>query len=333
MIEAAFNAWAPGRLDDDRGPWRLAPIAGGQSNPTYLVTGAAGRYVLRRKPGGVLLPSAHAIDREYRVMAALGAAGYPVPRMRLYCDDPGVLGAEFYLMAHVDGRVFHDTTLAGLPRDERGAVYAALIDRLADLHALDPVALGLGDFGRVGGYIPRQVRRWTEQYRATATADLAAMERLIHWLPGAVAAIPEATCLVHGDYRLDNVMLAADAPRVAAVLDWELSTLGNPLADLGYFLMTWAFPAGLRYGLAGLDLDALGLPGHEALAARYAARSGRAVPPLGVLFAFNTFRIAAILQGVYARALAGNAASADAAEKGADVARLADLAWGFAEAA
>lgn len=313
----------------DPGPWSFARLSGGQSNPTTLATTPRGAYVVRQKPGGVLLPSAHAIDREYRVMAALGAAGFPVPRMLYYCADPGIIGVEFYVMAHVAGRVFFDTSLSDLTPAERTPVYTALIDRLADLHALDPAALGLADFGRAGGYLPRQTRRWSEQYRASETTPIPAMERLMDALPQAVAAIPDAACLVHGDYRLDNVMLHPERPEVVAVLDWELATIGHPLADLAYFLMTWTFPRGLRYGLGDTDLAAHNLPTMQALADRYAARAGRTPGNLDLLLAFSIFRIAAILQGVYARALQGNAAASDAHQKGADVARLADLAWGF----
>ncbi|HUF55501.1 MAG TPA: phosphotransferase family protein [Thermohalobaculum sp.] len=324
---AALEAWVAEHVPERAGPLDVRQIRSGQSNPTYLVDSAAGRMVLRRKPPGDLLPSAHAIDREYRVMRALGEQGYPVPPMLALCEDRGVVGTEFYLMGHVEGRVFFDTGLPELSREDRRAAYDALIDRLADLHLIDWQAAGLGDFGRPSGYVARQVRRWSEQYRKTETGTIPEMDRLIDWLPGAVERLPDESCLVHGDYRLDNVMFAPDRPGIVAVLDWELSTLGHPLADLGYLLMTWTFPAGLRYGMAELDLEALNIPTLGRAAERYGARTGRSgLPDLDLLLAFNIFRIAAILQGVYHRGLSGNAASDEALSMGADVARLARLA-------
>lgn len=324
---AALRAWVAEHVPERAGPLEVRQIRSGQSNPTYLLESEAGRMVLRRKPPGDLLPSAHAIDREYRVMRALGSQGYPVPPMLALCEDRGVVGTEFYLMGHVEGRVFFDTALPDLSPEDRRAACHALIDRLADLHVIDPEAAGLGDFGRPSGYVARQVRRWAEQYRRTETERIPEMDRLIGWLPAAVERLPDESCLVHGDYRLDNVMFAPDAPRIVAVLDWELSTLGHPLADLGYLLMTWTFPAGLRYGMADLDFSALNIPTLDEAAERYGARTGRAgLPDLDLLLAFNIFRIAAILQGVYHRGLSGNAASDEALSMGADVARLARLA-------
>ncbi|MEM6357411.1 MAG: phosphotransferase family protein [Pseudomonadota bacterium] len=322
------------------GPLAVRQFSGGQSNPTYRLDAASGSYVLRRKPPGDLLPSAHAVDREYRVMAALGAQAVPVPPVLHYCDDTAVIGAPFYVMRFVSGRVLFDTRLPGMTPAERWAVYEALVDTLAALHRVDVEAAGLSDFGRSGGYIARQVARWSKQYRASAGPAappgagpiLPEMARLMDWLPGAVARIPDETCLVHGDYRLDNAMLAPDEPSVVAVLDWELSTLGHPLADLSYFLMTWAFPVDLRWGLADADLAVLGIPDMEAMAARYAAATGReAIADLDLLIAYNAFRLAAILQGVYARGLAGNAADEAALSMGADVPRLARIALDFAE--
>lgn len=324
------------------GPIAARQFSGGQSNPTYRLDTPSGAYVLRRKPPGDLLPSAHAIDREYRVMAALGREGSPVPPVLHYCDDADVIGAPFYLMRFVEGRVLFDTRLPGIAPAERRMTYEALVDTLAALHRVDVGAAGLSDFGRPGGYIARQVARWSKQYRASAGPEapegagpvLAEMARLMDWLPDAVERLPDETCLVHGDYRLDNAMLAPDRPEVVAVLDWELSTLGHPLADLSYFLMTWAFPADLRWGLAEADLDTLGIPTMEAMAARYAAATGReAVAELDLLIAYNAFRLAAILQGVYARGLAGNAADEAALGMGGDVPRLARIALDFAERA
>ncbi|MEM6546660.1 MAG: phosphotransferase family protein [Pseudomonadota bacterium] len=317
-----------------RGPLSVGRLSGGQSNPTYQLDCPAGRFVLRRKPPGTLLPTAHAIDREYRVMAALGETDFPVPRMRHYCSDSTVIGTEFYVMDHVAGRVLFDTGLPNLTPTERRKTYEALIDTLARLHSVDADTIGLGDFGRSGGYITRQTKRWAAQYRTSATAEIPAMERLIDWLPAAVAAIPDETCLVHGDYRLDNVMLHPDRPEPVAVLDWELSTLGHPLADLSYFLMTWVFPTNLRYGMADLNLAGLGVPSLSELAERYARATGRGdLPDLDILLAYNIFRIAAILQGVYARGLDGTASSTDALSKGADVPRLAEIGWRYAQRA
>lgn len=331
---ASLDRWLSQHLSAWPGSASVRQIQSGQSNPTYLVEAGGARYVLRRKPPGELLPSAHAIDREYRVMKALGEVGYPVPPVLALCEDREVIGTEFYLMGHVEGRVFFDTALPDLGGDDRRAAYEALIGRLADLHLIDWQVAGLGDFGKPGGYVVRQTRRWAKQYRASETDTIPEMDRLIDWLPDAVERLPDETCLVHGDYRLDNVMFAPDAPEVVAVLDWELSTIGHPLADLGYFLMTWTFPEGLRYGMAGLDLPALGIPTMEEAAELYAARTGRsALPDLDLLLAYNIFRIAAILQGVYHRGLTGTAASDQALSMGADVARLARLADVHAERA
>ena len=316
-------------------PLTVRQFSGGQSNPTYLLTDARGaRHVLRRKPPGELLPSAHAIDREYRVMQAVAGQGVPVPRMLCLCDDRQVIGTEFYVMEHLTGRVLFDTDLPAMTPEERRATYGAVLGALAAIHRVDPETAGLADFGRPGGYIARQVRRWSEQYRASATQEIPAMDRLAAWLPGAVAALPDETCLVHGDFRLDNVMLHPERPEVIAVLDWELSTLGHPLADLAYFLMTWVFPQGLRYGMADIDLAGLGIPTLEEMAAEYCRMTGRqSVNNLDLLIAYNSWRLAAILQGVYHRGLQGNAASDEAVRMGGDVDRLAAIAWHYAERA
>ncbi|MEM6972591.1 MAG: phosphotransferase family protein [Pseudomonadota bacterium] len=315
--------------------WRR--FSGGQSNPTYSASGPARSVVLRRKPFGPLLPSAHAIDREARVMSALAKTTVPVPPILHYCGDDAVIGAPFYVMGHVEGQVFFDTRLPALSIPARTALYHALIDTLAALHSVDVAAVGLGDFGKPAGYVARQAARWARQYRASQTDDLPAMDWLIDHLPGSVAEIPDETCLVHGDYRLDNVIwtgLAEALPQVAAVLDWELSTLGHPLADLAYFLMTWVFPSDLRWGLRDVDHAASGIPTMQGLAARYAAATGRsALPDLDLLIAYNAFRMAAIIQGVYRRGLDGNAADAAALGMGGDVVRLADVALLYARRA
>ncbi|MEM9782012.1 MAG: phosphotransferase family protein [Pseudomonadota bacterium] len=302
-------------------------FTGGQSNPTYRADSGARQIVLRRKPYGPLLPSAHAIEREARVIAALAPTPVPVPEVLCVCEDTSVIGAAFYVMGYVAGDVHFDTRLPEMPAVMRAAVYDALIDTLAAIHGADVATLGLADYGRSGGYIARQTARWAKQYRATETGEIPAMERLIAALPEAVAAIPDETCLVHGDYRLDNVKFAAGSARPVAVLDWELSTLGHPLADLAYLLMVWDFPADLRWGLADADLHTLGIPTADALAARYAAKTGRdGIADLDLLVAYNAFRMAAIIQGVYRRGLDGNAADAAAVTMGADVPRLAEVA-------
>ncbi len=320
-----------------RGPLDARQFKGGQSNPTYLVTAGSGRYVLRRKPPGKLLPSAHAVDREYRVLEALGQVGFPVPRVHVLCDDDAVIGSMFYVMDHVDGRIFWEPHMPGASADERGAIYTAMNETLARLHNVDPAALGLGDFGRPTGYVARQVRRWSEQYRASQTDDLVHMDRLIDWLPDNLPPEPPAA-IVHGDYRLDNLIVAPDRAEVLAVLDWELSTLGDPLGDFTYHLMQWVMPPstdGSGTGsLVGQDLDALGIPSMERYIALYcAARGIDVVPALDTYLAYNFFRIAAILQGIAGRVRDGTATNANAALMARQVAPLAETGWRFAERA
>ncbi|MBO1114545.1 phosphotransferase [Bordetella petrii] len=311
---------------------RVRPLTGGQSNPTFLLEDAGGLRVLRKQPPGALLPSAHAVDREYRVMSALAGTAVPVPRMLHYCEDRGVIGTPFYLMSYAQGRVFMDPALPGLDPSERGAVYAEAGRVLAALHAVAPGEAGLGDYGRAGDYYARQVARWTRQYRDTETAAIPAMDALIDWLPRHLPADDGQVCLVHGDYRIDNLVFAADAPRAIALLDWELSTLGHPLADLAYHCMCWRIPPSLWRGIAGLDLAALGIPDEAAFVAAYCRARGIAAPANWDFYlAYSFFRIAAILQGVYARARAGNAAADDAREMGARVAPLAELGWQAAQ--
>lgn len=304
-------------------------FAGGQSNPTFLVEAEGGRYVLRRKPPGVLLASAHAVEREYAVMAALADSAVPVPRVRHLCEDAGVIGSVFFVMDHVEGRVFFDPRLPDAAADERAGLYDAMCATLAALHDVDPGAVGLGAFGRPGGYFARQTKRWSEQYRASETQSHPALDAAIVWLSENVPADDGTFSIVHGDFRHDNMIFAPDAPRVAALIDWELSTLGHPLADLAYQVAQWRCPAGGPFpGLGGIDRAALGIPSDEAYIAAYARRRGLAdLPDWRFAIVFALFRIAAILQGVYRRALDGNASNR---ESGLSMGTMVPLLAGLA---
>ncbi len=319
------------------GPLAVRQFKGGQSNPTYLLETPARGYVLRRKPPGKLLPSAHAVDREYRVIRALHAQGFPVAEPLAYCSDESVAGTPYYVMDYVDGRVFWEPQMPGSNPAERVAVYDSMNATIARLHALDPGNIGLGDFGRGENYVARQVERWSKQYRASETEKIDAMERLIDWLP---KHIPHGgpVRLVHGDYRLDNLIIARDAPKVLAVLDWELSTLGDPLADFSYHLMAWHMPhsesAAGTATLVGQDLNVLGIPSMIDYVDNYVARTGLDPRPhLSVYLAYNFFRIAAILQGIIGRVRDGTATSEFAPAKAEMIRPLADKAWGFAQQA
>jgi aminoglycoside phosphotransferase (APT) family kinase protein len=304
---------------------------GGQSNPTYRIRAGDRPYILRRKPPGNLLPSAHAIDREYRVMAALANTDVPVAKMVALCEDVSVVGTPFYLMEYIEGRVLWDPTLPGMAAAERAAHYDELNRVIAALHSVDFEAVGLSDFGRHGQYLERQVARWSKQYAATGTERIPAMDRLIEWLPAHLPAGDE-TRIVHGDYRLDNVIFHPTEPRILAVLDWELSTLGHPLSDFAYQLMAWRLAPQIFRGLKGVDLAALGIPSEEEYGAAYCRRTGRAaIPDFEVYLIFNMFRIAAILHGVLARALQGNAASEDAIATGSRGKLVAEVAWAMAQ--
>ncbi|MDJ0277431.1 phosphotransferase family protein [Sphingomonas sp. 2R-10] len=328
---ARLTPWLATTIGD--GPVELTRYPGGQSNPTYRVDGAQGSFVLRRKPFGPLLPSAHAIEREYALIAALHPTGYPVPRPVALCEDAKVIGAPFYLMERVAGRTIWDGSMPNATPDERRAHYEAMIDALAALHAIDPVAVGLGDYGKPGNYFERQVARWTRQYRASQTDDLPQVERLIEWLPRTVPP-QDRVAIVHGDYRIDNLIFAEDGPRVAAVLDWELSTLGDPLADFTYLLMNWGTEPDGRSGIKGLAGAASGLPTIEEVMARYCTATGRRdVPQLEWYFAYNLFRLTGIVQGIKQRVRDGNAASAQAAAMAERVPMLAAMAWDFAKKA
>jgi aminoglycoside phosphotransferase (APT) family kinase protein len=319
------------------GPLTIRQFKGGQSNPTYLLDTPARRYVLRRKPPGKLLPSAHAVDREFRVISALSAQGFPVARPVLYCADETVAGTPFYVMDFVDGRVFWEPQMDGSTADERAAVYDAMNDTIARLHSYDPAEIGLGDFGKGENYVARQVDRWSKQYRASETETVDEMERLIAWLPQHIPPAPQAR-VVHGDYRLDNVIVEATAPKVIAVLDWELSTLGDPLADFSYHLMAWHMPktdsAAGTASLVGQDLASLGIPTMDSYVDRYRRRTGfDPRPHLPIYLAYNFFRIAAILQGIIGRVRDGTATSEFAPAKADMIRPLAVKAWAFARQA
>lgn len=330
--EGRLAKWMASHVKGFAGPLTVMQFRGGQSNPTYRLETPERAYVLRRKPFGTLLPSAHAVEREYRVIGALYAEDFPVPRPYALCEDAGVIGAAFYVMEAVEGVVHWDGALPGLDPHARHRRYAAMIGTLARLHAIDPDSAGLSDYGKAGNYFARQVDRWTRQYRAAEDGRLDDVERLIEWLPRTVPE-QEGVSIVHGDYRLDNLIYRPDGS-VAAVLDWELSTLGDPLADFSYLLMQWELPADGRSPLGGLDLPALGIPTRDEAVAIYRRASGRAsVPDLDWYFAYNLFRLVGILQGVAARAKAGNAASEHAAAMAARVPKLAAAAWTFAERA
>jgi aminoglycoside phosphotransferase (APT) family kinase protein len=330
-LETYLRAQLPGFV----GPLTLHQFKGGQSNPTYLIETPQRRYVLRRKPPGKLLPSAHAVDREHRVISALHAQGFPVPKPLLYCADEAVIGTAFFLMAYVEGRVFWDAEMPSSNPTERAQVYDSMNAALARLHTFDPAAIGLGDFGRGENYVARQVERWSKQYLASETEKIEDMERLMAWLPAHLPP-PQTPRLVHGDYRLDNMIIAANEPKILAVLDWELSTLGDPLADFSYHLMQWHMPpsdAGVG-SLVGHDLAALGIPSLAEYVEAYVRRTGLDPRPyLAVYSAYNFFRIAAILQGIVGRVRDGTATSAFAAAKATLVRPLAAKAWEFARQA
>lgn len=327
LDETKLRAWLESSIPGFAGLAALEKFPGGQSNPTYRITTPGRSYVLRRKPFGALLPSAHAVEREYRLLTALHPTGFPVPQPIALCEDRDVIGASFYVMELVEGRSFWNGALPETSASERRPLYHAMVDTLAQLHEFDPEALGLGDFGRPGNYFARQVERWTKQYHASQTDDLADIDRLIDWLPATVP-VQTRTSIIHGDYRIDNIIYAASEPRVAAILDWELATIGDPLADFAYFAMSWVMPADGRASLGGIDLAGAGIPTLEEMAARYCSATKREnLPDLHWYFAFNLFRLASILQGVKKRARDGNASSAEAVAMGERVPLLAQAAW------
>lgn len=331
--EKNLDAWLAANVGGYRSPLKVSQFKGGQSNPTYRLDTPARSYVLRRKPFGKLLPSAHAVDREFRVISALHRVGYPVAPPYALCADESVIGAMFYVMALVEGRVMWSGALPSASRGERGAVYRTQIETLAQLHQYDPGKIGLGDYGRPGNYFARQVERWSKQYRASETQDIPEMNRLIEWLPQTVPP-QERVSVVHGDYRLDNLIFDAHETKIVAVLDWELSTLGDPLADFTYFLMNWSMRPEGRSGIAGLDLEALGIPTVAEASALYCKLTGRdGLPNLDWYLAYNLFRMSAILQGIAGRIRDGTAASAHAEASAARVMPLAKAAFDYARKA
>ncbi|MBN8213714.1 MAG: phosphotransferase [Xanthomonadales bacterium] len=323
----ALAAYLEAHVDGFRGPLTATKFKGGQSNPTYRIDAASGTCVLRRKPPGPLLPSAHAVDREFRVLQALHGTSVPVAKPLHLCRDESVIGSMFYLMTFVDGRIFWDPSLPDMAAADRADIYLGIIDAVAALHTIDPIAVGLGDYGKPGNYFERQIKRWSEQYRASETRPVAAMDALIDALPARCPADDGVVALAHGDFRIDNLMFHPDEPRVIAIVDWELSTLGHPLADLGYFCMALRLPRNPALpGLAGLDRVALGIPDEAALLARYSQLTGRPIPEdWPFVLAFSFFRLAAIAQGVAKRAEQGNASSEQAMQAGRMVEILATL--------
>ena len=328
-----LEGWMARYVPGFEGPVQVQRLPGGQSNPTYRIDAASGAYAVRRKPFGPLLASAHAIDREYRLISGLHPTGFPVPAPLALCEDETVIGAMFYVMEFKAGRNFTNGQLPDLSPDQRTAIYHEMIDQLAALHAFDPAVAGLGDYGRPGNYFQRQVDRWTRQYRASQTDDLPVVEKLIDYLG---QSVPEQTrtAIIHGDYRIDNLIYAPDRPEVSAIIDWELSTLGDPLADFAYLAMQWTMPAGAGAGLQGVDFAATGIPTLDEAVARYCRLTGRdGLPDLEWYFAYNLFRLMGIVQGIKKRIIDGNASSPGAAATAARVLPLAEAAWTHALAA
>ena len=325
--EAALARWMHAHVEDFADPLSVEQFKGGQSNPTYKLVTPGRSYVLRRRPPGKLLPGAHAVDREARVMSALGEAGFPVARVYGLCTDEGVIGTDFYVMAMVEGRVFWDATFPDVPGHERPRYLGAMNAAMAQLHSLDPAAIGLADFGKPGNYFARQIGRWTRQYLEDTEAGRDPdMDALVEWLPGAIPPGDE-TSLIHGDFRCDNMIFHPTEPRIIAVLDWELSTLGHPLADFANHAMMYRMPPDIVPGLAGADLAALNIPSELDYIAAYCARTGRdGIPDYPFYLAFNLWRLAAIFHGIKGRVIRGTAANAQAQERAKAFPRLARLA-------
>ena len=322
-----LEAWMRDYLEGFRGPLSAEQFEGGQSNPTYKLLSPGGCYVLRRKPTGQLLPSAHAVDREYRVMRALAGTEVPVPEVHALCEDTSVIGSAFYVMEFLDGRIFWDPRLPGLSPAERRAMFQSMNGVIAALHSVDYGKVGLADFGRPGNYMSRQIARWSRQYQASETEKQPAMDRLIDWLPHHVPPESEPR-IVHGDYRIDNLIVHPTEPRVIGVLDWELSTIGNPLADFAYHAMAWRVTPELFRGLAGVDLAGLGIPSEDEYVAAYRSRTGRGrIADWEFYIVYSLFRLAAIMQGIAKRAIDGTAASREAVELGRLARPVGEQAW------
>jgi aminoglycoside phosphotransferase (APT) family kinase protein len=330
---AALHDYMTTHVDGFSGTLAIEQFKGGQSNPTFKLTAGGKNYVLRTKPGpaALLLPSAHAIDREFRVMDALNKAGFPAPRQYALCTDEALIGRAFYIMECMEGRVLWDQSLPGMSNAERAAYYDEMNRVIAQLHTIDYAAIGLGSYGKPGNYFARQIDRWSKQYKASETEVIPAMDQLIDWLPKHIPPGDE-TSIVHGDYRLDNMMFHPTEPKIVAILDWELSTLGHPLADFSYHLMSWHIPQGQFRGIGGMDLPALGIPTEAEYTARYCERTGRTIRQEDMAFylAYNMFRMAGILQGIMKRYVDGTASSAQALKSGQAARPMAEMGWQYA---
>lgn len=335
--EKALSDYLHEHVEGFEGPLEVREFKGGQSNPTYQLVTPNKRYVMRRKPPGKLLPSAHAVDREYKVITALGTVDFPVPRTYCLCEDTDVIGTMFYVMDMVEGRILWEPLLPGHTPEQRRGIYAAKNKTIAQLHNVDYEAIGLGDFGKPGNYFARQISRWSKQYVASETETITEMNRLMDWLPNNIPGNDE-TSIVHGDYRMDNMVLHPTENRVLAVLDWELSTLGHPLGDFTYHMMQWIMPGGGQsagtMSLANADLKELGIPSLQEYVDMYCEQTGRnGIENLDYYFSYNLFRLAGILQGIIGRVRDGTAASSNASDNASQVRPLAELAWHYAQKA
>jgi aminoglycoside phosphotransferase (APT) family kinase protein len=329
--EAALTQYLKRHLAGFAEPITILQFEGGQSNPTYLLDCGECKYVLRKKPPGKLLPSAHQVDREFRVMKTLEHTDVPVPKMYHLCEDENVIGTAFFVMEYIDGRLFADVTLPGLSSGERRAIFFEMIRVLAALHSVDYEAMGLSDFGKSGNYFARQIGRWSKQYVSAKTDQIQSMENLMNYLPQNVPP-DDITCIVHGDYRMENMLFHPTEPRILALLDWELSTLGHPLGDLAYSCGSYHFAMGGRTSLQGICGPESGIPTESEFVSEYCRRTGRpGIPNWNFYMAFGFFRLASILQGVYKRGLMGTASSTQALEVGRLTRKISDLAWSFIE--
>ncbi|MFZ1743782.1 MAG: phosphotransferase family protein [Pontixanthobacter sp.] len=332
LDEAKLTEWMLTHVEGFAGPVTMTKFKGGQSNPTYRIDTPSQSYVLRRQPFGKLLPSAHAVDREYKAMACLGPTGFPVPKAYGLCEDPEIIGSKFFIMGLADGRSLWNGALPKSSPEERREIYNSMIDTMADMHLQDPAKIGMGDFGKPDDYCARQISRWSKQYKLSETETIPEMDELIEWLPTTIPA-QHASGIVHGDYRLDNIIFHKTENRVLAVLDWELSTLGDPVADFSYLMLNWVNEPDGRAGISGLDHAALGIPTREEAVARYVARTGFPVPPMDWYFAYNLFRLAGIIQGIKKRVIDGTASSAHAKTMSERVVPLVQRAHHFAKLA